>query len=167
MFTVSAIVNYIIIAVITVAYLLYVATIKKRTVNGNEEYTKWKAFAHFLEDFGNMKDYPMPGIEIWEEYLVYATSLKLADKVMEQLKVKLPNISDMEGGTFTRTVYVHHYSPFYVTRSISTAMTNARMTAVSTIAAHNASSHSGGGHGGGFSSGSSFGGGGGGFHGGR
>lgn len=167
-FVISALVNYIILAVITIAYLLYVATIKKRTVNGNEEYTKWKAFGHFLEDFSTMEDYPMPGIDIWEEYLVYATSLRLADKVMEQLKVKLPDVSEFEDGTFTRTYYVHrHYNSFYVTNTITNAMNRAHYTAVSTISAHNASSHGGGGHGGGFSSGSSFGGGGGGFHGGR
>ena len=165
---ISAVVNYIILAVITVAYLIYVASIKKRTVNGNEEFVRWKAFKHFLEDFSTMEDYPIPGIEIWEEYLVYATSLKIADKVMEQLKVKLPHLDELEEGTFTRTYYVHHhYGSFYVTNTITNAMNKAHYTAVSTISAHNASSHSGGGHGGGFSSGSSFGGGGGGFHGGR
>ena len=110
----------------------------------------------------------MPGIDIWEEYLVYATSLKLADKVMEQLKVKLPHLDELEEGTFTKTYYVHHhYGSFYVTNTITNAMNKAHYTAVSTISAHNSSSHGGGGHGGGFSSGSSFGGGGGGFHGGR
>ena len=166
---ISATINYIVLAAITVAYFIYVGTIKKRSVNGNEEYAKWKAFAHFLEDFSTMEDYPMPGIDIWEEYLVYATSLKLADKVMEQLKVKLPNLDEFDEGTFTRTYYVHHhYGHFYVANTISNAMNRARYTAVSTISAHNSSSHGGGhGHGGGFSSGSSFGGGGGGFHGGR
>ena len=166
-YEISAIVNYVILGLITFAYFIYVGTIKKRSVNGNEEYAKWKAFGHFLEDFSTMEDYPMPGIDIWEEYLVYATSLKLADKVMEQLKVKLPT-GDFEEGTFTRTVYVHHhYGAFYVTNTINNTMNRARYTAMSTISAHNASSHGGGGHGGGFSSGSSFGGGGGGFHGGR
>ena len=166
-YEISAIVNYFILGIITFAYFIYVGTIKKRSANGNEEYAKWKAFAHFLEDFSTMEDYPMPGIDIWEEYLVYATSLKLADKVMDQLKVKLPS-ADFEDGTFTRSVYVHHhYGAFYVTHTISNTMRTARYTAMSTISAHNASSHGGGGHGGGFSSGSSFGGGGGGFHGGR
>ena len=164
---ISAIVNYVILGIIIFAYFIYVGTIKKRSVNGNEEYAKWKAFAHFLEDFSTMEDYPMPGIDIWEEYLVYATSLKLSDKVMEQLKVKLP-AGELEEGTFTRSVYVHHhYGAFYVTNTISNTMSRAHYTAVSTISAHNSSSHGGGGHGGGFSSGSSFGGGGGGFHGGR
>ncbi|MBO4666846.1 MAG: DUF2207 domain-containing protein [Bacilli bacterium] len=167
LFVISAMVNYIILGIITFAYFIYVGTIKKRSVNGNEEYAKWKAFAHFLEDFSTMEDYPMPGIDIWEEYLVYATSLKLADKVMDQLKVKLPS-GEFEDGTFTRTTYVHHhYGAFYVANTISTTMSRAHYTAVSTISAHNSSSHGGGGHGGGFSSGSSFGGGGGGFHGGR
>lgn len=166
-FVVSALVNYVILGVISAAYLVYVGTIKKRSVNGNEEFAKWKAFGHFLEDFSTMEDYPMPGIDIWEEYLVYATTLKLADKVMDQLKVKLPNLPENEG-TFTRSYYVHrHYNAFYVTNSISNAINRAHYTSISTISAHNSSSGGGHGHGGGFSSGSSFGGGGGGFHGGR
>ena len=169
LFVISAMVNYVILAVVTVVYLGYVATIKKRTVNGNEEYAQWKAFGHFLEDFSTMEDYPMPGLEIWEEYLVYATTLKLADKVMEQLKVKLPELDNLEEGTYMRTYYMgHSYGRFYITNSISNAINRAHYTSVSTISAHNAQSHGGGhGHGGGFSSGSSFGGGGGGFHGGR
>ena len=161
-FVIDALINYVILGVISAAYLIYVGTIKKRSVNGNEEFAKWKAFGHFLEDFSTMEDYPMPGIDIWEEYLVYATTLKLADKVMDQLKVKLPNLPENEG-TFTRSYYVHrHYNAFYVTNSISNAINRAHYTAVSTISAHNSSSGGGHGHGGGFSSGSSFGGGGGG-----
>lgn len=164
---IEAVLNYVLIIALMVGYGIYVNSIKKRTVNGNEEYTKWKAFAHFLEDFSAMDDYPMPGIEVWEEYLAYATSLRMADKVMEQLKVKLPNAESYANGTYTRCYYIYpHRSSFYVTNSISNTMRSARVTSVSTISSHNSGGNSGG-HGGGFSSGSSFGGGGGGFHGGR
>jgi hypothetical protein len=44
-------------ALVAVAYVIYVSTIQRRTVAGNEEYVKWKAFKNFLENFGNMKDY--------------------------------------------------------------------------------------------------------------
>lgn len=157
--------NTVVMAIIAVVYFVYVATIKKRSVNGNEEYAQWGAFKRFLEDFGNFKDYAMPGILIWEHFLVYATSFKIADKVMEQLKVKLPDLSSE--GTFMSNRYYYHHN-FYVHSTfnrINSSISKARVNTFSSIAAHNSSS--GGGHGGGFSGGSSHGGGGGGFRGGR
>ena len=160
----------IIISLITlVVYFIYISTIDKRSINGNEEYAKWKAFKNFLEDFGRMKDYPMPGVVVWEHYLVYATSLKIADKVMEQLKVRLPNLNestDLNNSTFMwfgYRYYGFHYG--YALSRINTSINTARYHGNATISAHNATRVSGGGRGGGFSGGSSFGGGGGGFRG--
>ncbi len=142
-------------------FAIYVFTIQKRSKIGNELYVKWKAFRQFLVDFGNMADYPMPGVVVWEHFLVYATSLKVADKVMDQLKVKLPmdevsasNSTFMGVGYRTRGFYYGH-ALGRVQHSISSAKTNS----IQTIAAANAAKA---GSGGGFSGGSSFGGGGGG-----
>jgi len=149
------------------AYLMYIASIKKRSKKGNEDFTKWKAFRQFLLDFGNMDDYPIPGIVVWEHYLVYATSLKVADKVMQQLEVKLPveQLETDSSSTYMGFGYRYYgfrlgYALGRINRSVATARTNGRAT----IAAHQAKS-SGFGRGGGFSGGSSFGGGGGGFRG--
>lgn len=165
--------NLIFLGVILSAYVIYVLSIKKRTVNGNEEYAQWKAFKKFLEDFGSFEDYPMPGIIVWEEFLVYATSFKIADKVMNQLQVKLPDVNTVSddsvyyGGTYMNSFYWHRrHNRFIIANSMSRALTSARRNTMSSIAAHNAKS-SGSGRGGGFSGGSSFGGGGGGFRGGR
>ena len=152
-------------AVIAVAYGIYVYTIKKRSIAGNEEFVKWRAFRNFLVDFGNMKDYPMPGVVVWEHYLVYATSLKVADKVMEQLKVKLPmdeavaSEATFMGVGYRARGFYFGYALGRFQRSISTAKINA----VQTITAHNAAKVGSGGRGGGFGGGSSFGGGGGGI----
>lgn len=152
----------------SIIYLIYVASIKKRSINGNEEYAKWKAFKHFLCDFGTLKDYSVEGIDLWEEYLVYATSLKIADRVMEQLKVRLPELSSNDAtSTFLSTSNNNYFTNIYLFNRINRVCSNARMTSYGTIAAHNARNSGGGGHGGGFSGGSSFGGGGGGFRGGR
>lgn len=164
MFTIDNTLAIVITALVSVSYLIYVSTIKRRTVQGNEEFVKWKAFRNFLINFGNMKDYPIPGIIVWEHYLVYATSLKCADTVMNQLKVRLPETDlDSEGATFMRTGYRSHgfyygYAFGHFNRSISTARTNSRQT----IATYNQSKAGGSGRGGGFGGGSSFGGGGGG-----
>lgn len=157
------------LAICAIIYLLYVTNIKKRSVNGNEEYHKWKAFKNFLEDFGSLKDYSVQGIEIWEEYLVYATSLKVADKVMDQLKVSLPEMNEMDVQTGTYLYYTsidmrYRHSMFH---RIHRTYSRTRSNSTNTIIEHNARNRSGGGRSGGFSGGSSFGGGGGGFRSGR
>ncbi len=163
LFNISTIVNIIIIFALLVSYITYLTLIKRRTRAGNEEYVKWKAFKKFLESFGSFKDYPMPSIVIWEKYLVYATSLKVADKVMEQLEIALPETDELNASsdaTFMRWYYfgpTYRFNTFVV---ITNSFNQARSNSMSTISAHNMSSS--GGHGGGFSGGSSFGGGGGG-----
>lgn len=151
---------------VTVVYLIYIYSFKRRSVNGNNDYAKWKAFKTFLLEFSQIKDYPIPGVVVWEHYLVYATSLKIADKVMDQLKVKLPiNESTSPGATFM--AYNHSYPNFYygyLLGRISSSFSTAKTNSFQTISAHNMSNFSSkGGRGGGFSGGSSFGGGGGGF----
>ncbi|NLD26985.1 MAG: DUF2207 domain-containing protein [Acholeplasmataceae bacterium] len=149
-----------------ILYVIYISSIDKRSINGNEDYAKWKAFKEFLLDFGNMKDYPIPGIVVWEHYLVYATSLKVADKVMEQLQVKLPELVEAEGlGTSTYLAFGYYhprYRYWYAWSSINRSIYTARQNQFQTIASYNASKVSGVGRGGGFGGGRSFGGGGGG-----
>ena len=149
---------------IAIVYVIYVSSIKKRSIAGNEEYVKWKAFKNFLEDFSSFEDYPMPGVAVWEHYLVYATSLKIADKVMEQLRVKLPiNEYNVHDSTYLGVGY--RYPGFYygyAFGSFNRSFTTAKHNAFQTISAHNAASISSGGRGGGFGGGRSFGGGGGG-----
>lgn len=160
LFHVVAAVNGFIALAIMVIYFVYLYSIKRRSKEGNEQFAKWKAFKRFLEEFSMMKDYPMPSVIVWEHYLVYATSLKIADKVMDQLRVKLPEISSDEG-TFLSGRYVYpgfYYG--YMFNRINSSVSVARSNVVNTIASHNAAS--GMGRGGGFSGGSSFGGGGGG-----
>jgi len=152
--------------IITIGLTIYIASIKRRSVNGNEDYVRWKAFKNFLEDFGRMQDYPMPGVVIWEHYLVYATSLKIADKVMEQLKIKLGNIEsffDYNQSTFLIYDYYYRLNYGYTFHLINNSISSARLNSFTTIQSHNASKVNIGGRGGGFSGGSSFGGGGGGF----
>lgn len=148
-----------------VAFVIYVNSFDRRSKMGNEDYVRWKAFKNFLEDFSSFEDYPVPSIIVWEHYLVYATSFGIADKVMEQLKLKfkVENISDVDSTFIVYFGFNHRIGRFHRTvggmRSMSTA----------TIARHTAQRTSGGfrSGGGGFSGGSSFGGGGGSIGGGR
>jgi uncharacterized membrane protein len=148
---------------ITVSFLIYVHRFQRRTKQGNELYVKWKAFRNFLVNFSSMEDYPMPSIIIWEHYLVYATVFKLADVVMEQLRVKLPKEA-FESGQSTYLGYGYRRygsSHYYIHSSFSRSYQEAKTNAAQTIARHNQAQASSG-RGGGFGGGSSFGGGGGG-----
>ena len=147
---------------LAIAYGIYVSQIRKRSINGNELYAKWNAFKNFLLDFSNMKDYPIPSVIVWEHYITYATSFKIADKVMDQLRVKLPlDVESASSATYMglgygRGGFYYGYALGRMQNSIQTAKTNS----LQTITAHHAKAS--GGRGGGFGGGSSFGGGGGG-----
>ena len=159
--------------VVMFAYGIYISTIDKRSLNGNEDYVKWKAYRAFMLDFGRMKDYPMPGLVVWEKYLVYATSLKIADLVMKQLEVKLPSEGvDLQGATYLHFGYRYYgFNLGYTLGRINTSLTTARTNMNSVIMSHHSqkvgSFTKGGGigRGGGFGGGRSFGGGGGGIRG--
>ena len=144
-------------------YSAYAFNIKKRSVTGNELYTKWMAFKKFLLEFSKMDDYPIPGIIVWEHFLVYATVFNIADTVNDQLKVKLPK-EELENSDSTYLGSRYYSHGFYYGSMLNhfrTTFSIAKMNSTSTIVAAN-TKRSGFGGGGGFSGGSSFGGGGGG-----
>lgn len=150
-----------------VAFSLYVSGIDRRSISGNEDYVRWKAFKKFLEDFSTFEDYPLPSIIIWEHYLVYATSFGIADKVMDQLKLKFQT----QEFTYNQDdcTFVVYFGFGHRVSRLHHSTGGMRSQASSTIARHTAQ-RSGGGFssgGGGFSGGSSFGGGGGSIGGGR
>ncbi len=154
--------SYILLGVASVFYLIYFAAFKtKRSKESMETFVRWDAFKKFLIDFGNFDDYPIPGVIVWEHYLVYAVSLKCADKVMEQLRVKLP----MDEETARKSTYLglgygrHNFYYGAGLLSMNQTFRNARANAARKISQASSSS---GGRGGGFGGGSSFGGGGGG-----
>lgn len=154
--------SYLVLGFISVIYLVYFAAFKtKRSKESMEKYVRWDAFKNFLEDFGNFDDYPIPGVIVWEHYLVYAVSLKCADKVMDQLRVKLPMDETMaSNSTYLGLGYGRRNFYFGAgLMSMNQTVRSARTNAARKISQAKASSS---GRGGGFGGGSSFGGGGGG-----
>lgn len=127
------------------------------TQKGENEKEKWKALKKYMEEFSMMKDKTVPELVLWEKYLVYATAFGIADKVLKQLKVIYPEITDVEymtshGYTYMYLMYSNNLGTSFIS-SIDRAVTN------SYYSASNYSSGSG--SGGGFSGGGGFGGGGG------
>lgn len=133
----------------------YLASIERRSKKGNEDYVRWRAFEKFLKEFTNIKDYPMPGLTIWEHYMVYATAFGIADLVEKQVRFKYQQLNRMDelnrSGFFRYPGFYRYY--YY---SMSRSFMNAQTTIAQAQAQRNNSSRGGGGRfggGGGFGTG--------------
>lgn len=63
--------------------------------DGQEIYDKFHALGKFMTEFGNMDRHELPQLILWEEYMVYATAMGIADKVSEQLEIVYPEYKDI------------------------------------------------------------------------
>ena len=73
---------------------IYASNITRKSKVGIEEYTKWNAFKKFLCDFSHFEDYDIMSVIMWEEYLVYANVLGVADLVEKQMRIKLKDLPE-------------------------------------------------------------------------
>lgn len=126
------------------------------TQKGTDEKEAWTGLKNYMEDFSMMKEKEVPELVLWEKYLVYATAFGISDKVIKQLKVVYPQITDpnymnSNGYSYLYFMSSNNFSNNFI-NSINTSVTN-------TFNSVNYSSGSG--SGGGFSGGGGFGGGGG------
>lgn len=64
--------------------MIYFKTFRKRTVKGNNKYSKWAAFKRYLEDYESF--IKNDDADLWEQYLIYATTFGCNKKVYEILK---------------------------------------------------------------------------------
>ena len=148
---------------------------------GNRIHADTLALRDYMLDFSNLKEYDVPQLILWEEYLVYATMMGISKKVIKKLKLVY---KEMQEPTAYESSYYHRgylYTYIYLAsrhshsfggarsfdlgRSMQTAVRNANgFVRAQQIASSSGSHTSGfGGHGGGgFSGGGGFGGGGGG-----
>ena len=99
----------------------------------------------------------MPELVLWEKYLVYATVFGISEKVLKQLKIVYPQLTDEQylnthGYTYMYLMYSGNFNNSFLS-SLNTSIGSSYTSLT------NYSSGSGGG--GGFSSGGGFGGGGG------
>lgn len=141
------------LAGLTMGLGAYVRTIERRSVQGNEDFVRWAAFEKFLKEFTNIKDYPMPGITLWEHYMVYAISFGIADLVEQQLRFKyqqLNRMDELNGSPYFR--YPGFYRSYYY--GMNQSFSSARNTISQAQAQRNNSARGGRfGGGGGFSGG--------------
>lgn len=64
-------------------------------VNGQEVYDKFHALGRFMQEFSNMDKHELPQLILWEEYMVYATAMGIADEVAKQLEIAYPEYRAM------------------------------------------------------------------------
>lgn len=64
------------------------------TVAYNEELAHVNGFQKFLEDEDNMSEKSMIEVKLWDEYLVFATVMGIADQVYRQAKLAVPQFDE-------------------------------------------------------------------------
>ena len=144
----------------------------RRTVRGNNLVAKCKALRNWLRDFSSLDERPPTDVKVWGEFMVYAYLFGIAEQVIKELRVRVPELFQDEGASYGMS-YVpwwFWYAPGYgasggvmpsVSDLMQTSVANTVSTAQAALSGASGNFSSGGGFGGGFS-----GGGGGGFGGG-
>ncbi len=97
--------------------------------NEGEEYKeKWTNFKKFLKDNSLLNEHPPESIVIWNQYLVYATALGVADNVYETMQMHVPRDTYYGDNLFL----FYHYNGMWM-------MHDAINTGFSTVASNNSS----------------------------
>ena len=77
------------------------------TLDGQREYDKLHALAKFMEEFSAMDEHEIPELVLWEDYMVFATAMGIADKVSEQLEIAYPEFKAMSSaGSFDGSTFM-------------------------------------------------------------
>ena len=92
------------------------------TVKGKLFAEKWSKFKEFLEDYSLIKEHPPESIAIWNEYLVYATALGVADEVYKAMKMHVYNgLNDTRYTTNDLFMFYYLGGHNHINSSFSTA----------------------------------------------
>lgn len=78
------------------------------TEEGRVIYLKWKNFKKFLKDNSLINEHPPESIVVWKKYLIYATSLGVADSVEKAMNLHVPNVNEYDDGVFMYHYYGYH-----------------------------------------------------------
>jgi len=79
------------------------------TPEGRLYYKRWDNFKKYLTDFSALKEHPPESIKIWDSYLVYATSLGVAEEVLRNMSLVVP-AEQLKGSSF---YFIHsNYAQF-------------------------------------------------------
>jgi len=76
--------------------MLMVYPLGRRTHEGADAYSEWNGLRKFLKDFSSLASVVPASIVLWESYLVYSVTFGISKRVIEQMKIALPNIPENE-----------------------------------------------------------------------
>ena len=128
-----------------VVSMLMVMLLSHRTQQSTLQAKRWKAFKRFISDFSAMKDAPATLLHIWDQYLVYAISLGVAEKLLENIK----RLSIETGTPIVAVGWYHGTSPISGATISPEAITGFINNLSNTVSALNSSTSVGGGFSGG------------------
>lgn len=120
------------ILTIGIQFIVFIRLATKTNVltqKGTDENAKWKGLKKYMEDFSMLDKREIPEIVIWEKFLVYATVFGIADKVLKQLKIVYPNITEQMNVNTYGYMYLMMNTNF--SNSFSHAITNSMSSAYS------------------------------------
>lgn len=112
-------------AIVAAVYSFKIAsrynTLTQKGVNRKEELQGLKKY---MEEFSMIDDKTVPELVLWEKYLVYATVFGIADKVLKQLKVVYPQITegDLAGYTYMYLMYSNNFNTSFL-NTLNTSVT--------------------------------------------
>ncbi len=78
------------------------------TKEGRIIYLKWMNFKKFLKDNSLINEHPPESIVVWKKYLIYATSLGVAESVEKSMNLHIPNVNEYDDGVFMYHYYGYH-----------------------------------------------------------
>ncbi|SHH54544.1 DUF2207 domain-containing protein [Thermosipho atlanticus] len=115
---------------------------------GRKYYLKWVNFMNFLQDYSALSMYPPESVILWENYLVYATALGIANKVEKYLKKVAPK--EIEESRLYYYPYMGFGRQFLIISSVATSTVSASSSGTFSGGAGGIGGGSGGGGGGAF-----------------
>jgi uncharacterized membrane protein len=168
--TLEATLVYLPLGMLTTSVLCFIAAYlpSRLTQEGEYQYQVWQGLKKYMLEFSRMKEYDVPQLPLWEEYLVYATMMGISRQVCKNLRLVYPQLNDDDymntywNGTYMYYMFGTHNSSFR-NNDFGSSLTSTigSISRAATRLANPTSNSGGGGFGGG-----SFSGGGGGFGGG-
>lgn len=89
----------------------------KWTKIGREYFLRWKNFEKYLKDYSLIKEKPPESVVLWDQYLIYGTSLGIAKEVIKSIKEVNPKIMN-ESNLYPAWTGMYWYSsisrlPYY------------------------------------------------------
>ncbi len=89
-----------IVAFVTVIGILALSAtrFKRLAADRVERTARWRAFAHWTEDFPRLADDPPATLELWKRILVYGVAFGTAERMIESGRIPAPVVTDASTG---------------------------------------------------------------------